>query len=165
MTDGLRLEVARYLGVDPSTLADDSEAKLMKKAFDKEILRFSLSNERLAELRFILENRSTDTQKNVLEVRKELDKAGVYPQSVILVQQPLGQLRAMQTFKKNFGSLPSGKKIEARSYAAYLPGPGHCSDPRYVQEIISEAEKLEDYARPGKEYLEPLALKLSLIHI
>ncbi len=48
----------------------------------------------------LIENKSTNTGENVLFTRKLLNKKGIHPSKVIVVQKPYMERRAFATFKK-----------------------------------------------------------------
>lgn len=104
--------------------------------------------------RILIENKSLNTGENIQNTRELLEKAGLNPQSFIVVQKPYMERRAYATFKKFW---PEKKIIVTSpqlSYSAY-PFP-ELPRERVINIIVGDLQRIKLYPSKGFQIEQPI---------
>ncbi|MDD5226983.1 MAG: YdcF family protein, partial [Candidatus Omnitrophica bacterium] len=119
---------------------------------EAQVYRAVLEALKVPEDSILVEDKSTDTGKNVQFSEQLLDSRQLKPQSIVLMQFALAQILARATFQKQF----KRKVAHVYSYAPSLPDLSGLSDAELIRAAdlaLGSLQRLNDYGPNGKNYL------------
>ncbi len=127
---------------------------------EAEIYRDVLTGEFGVDLsKILLENRSTNCGENAWESQRALDRNGVSPQSILLIQDPTMQRRSHASFERAW----RGRDVRFISFAPFTPRlendgtlepRGQWSFSRFLSLLLGEIPRLRDYGPAGRDFIE-----------
>ncbi|MBX9851088.1 MAG: YdcF family protein [Cytophagaceae bacterium] len=136
------------------------EAEILKDIF---IQHCNIPQEKI-----LMENQSTNCGANAMEALKVLNQYNIHPQSILLLQDPVLQLRSLASFQKTW----QGRNIQFISYACFIPevklekdiitytNTAHqefCDMERFLSLVMGEIPRLRNdkkgYGPKGKNFI------------
>jgi len=154
-TDFLRAAVRRFSDLDGIEVDGRGEADILA---DVLALRHGICREGL-----LIESQSTNCGSNAWEVKSLLQRQGLEPSSILLIQDPTMQRRSHASFERAWRGERSPRFI---SFAPFVPivksglvePPGQWDFERFVSLVLGEIPRLMDtadgYGPLGKDFIE-----------
>ncbi|MEK7187278.1 MAG: YdcF family protein [Patescibacteria group bacterium] len=97
--------------------------------------------------KIIIENKSTNTQANILFTKKLIEEKGIDPRKFIVVQKPYMERRAYATFKRNW---PEKEVIVTSPPIPFEEYPDHLRSREDVINImVGDLQRIKLYAEKG----------------
>jgi uncharacterized SAM-binding protein YcdF (DUF218 family) len=123
---------------------------LLKTGWDKpeaEILSEVAISKGVPKDKILLETQATNTEENILNVKKLLEKKGVNFSSFILVQKPYMERRTYATFKKRWGEKDFVVTSPPVSYEEYMSG--EISKEKTINIMVGDVQRIKIYPEKG----------------
>jgi adenylate kinase len=114
----------------------------------------------------IMEDKSRLAGENIYNSLEILRRRNIRPDSVLLVQNPTAQKRALAVFNRQFPLQVPG--VQVTSYAAYIPILGKLTPEEYVNFCclaVEETTKIIDYQPFGADFIDKVEIPFEVLKI